>query len=135
LVWLTNSSPTETTEALALRLVLARRTNRTDAVRRETDRLLALQHDDGGWSQLHGLCSDAFATGQVLFALNVAELKRDRPEIRRAVAFLIANQRSDGSWPMVPRGQPGVKPASLITPIVHLGSAWGVIGLARSVER
>jgi len=134
--WLAKEPRTDTTQSLAFRLLLAVRTKQPEAaIRAETERLIARQHDDGGWSQLRGLRSDAYATGEVLYVLNLAGVKRDRPEVRRGVAYLVGSQRADGSWPMTSRAQPGQKPAGLPTPIRHFGSAWATIGLARSVEK
>jgi len=131
--WLAKTAPTSTTQALAYRLVLGSRGTKSPNSA-DIERLVGLQQKDGGWSQLPGLGSDAYATGQVLFALNLAGVSRDRPEIQRGVAYLASAQRADGSWPMIPRAQPGEKPAKLASPIVHFGSAWATIGLVRSVS-
>lgn len=57
------------------------------------------QHSDGGWAQLPTLESDAYATGQALYALleSGAMLPSD-PAYRRGVDFLLKRQLSDGSW-------------------------------------
>jgi ankyrin repeat protein len=61
--------------------------------------LRAAQRPDGGWAQLDSLQSDAYATGQVLFALNQAgEIPVTDPAYRRGVAFLLRTQDDDGSW-------------------------------------
>jgi hypothetical protein len=121
----------DSTQAQAFRILLSAETKaRTKAA---VERLLARQNQDGGWGQLPGLASDAYATGQVLYAVNMAGVSRDRGELQRGIKFLVSNQRQDGSWPMTPRAQSGQKPASLTSPIVHFGSSWAVIGLARSV--
>ena len=61
--------------------------------------LLAQQRSDGGWAQLSTLPSDAYATGQVLYALNQAGgLSTADPAYRRGVSFLRATQMEDGSW-------------------------------------
>jgi hypothetical protein len=49
------------------------------------------------------MASDAWATGQALYALAHAGVKSDEPVIGRAHAFLIKTQRADGSWPMMSR--------------------------------
>jgi mono/diheme cytochrome c family protein len=61
--------------------------------------ILARQQLDGGWAQLPGLDSDAWATGQALYALattGVAEVTD--PAYQRGVAFLLRTQFDDGSW-------------------------------------
>ena len=77
--------------------------------------------------------SDAYATGQALYALSAAGVKNDRLEIQRAVSFLAASQRKDGSWPMISRGHPGVKPFTNPVPITYFGTAWATLGLVRYI--
>ncbi len=75
--------------------------------------LLALQRADGGWSQtVPEWESDAFATGQTLYALALAGFTPERSEIRRGIDFLVATQNPDGSWPMLSRSTPMVRPAA-----------------------
>jgi squalene-hopene/tetraprenyl-beta-curcumene cyclase len=97
------------------------------------DRLLAKQHSDGGWRQTDDSPSDAYATGQALYALSFTGVKRDRAEIQRAVSFLTATQRDDGSWPMASRAHPGEKPYDYVVPITYFASAWATLGLVRMV--
>jgi squalene-hopene/tetraprenyl-beta-curcumene cyclase len=93
----------------------------------------ARQNVDGGWSQARDMPSDAWATGQALYALAHAGASPDDPAIERARAFLIATQRDDGSWPMTSRPiKPGGEGSKSLIPITAAGSAWAVIGLARS---
>lgn len=134
LAWLSQTKSTETTQALTWRLLLdARRGLAEDQLGLAIDRLLALQNPDGGWRQTNDSTSDAYATGQALYALSFAGVKSDRAQIQRAVSFLVANQRDDGSWPMTSRGHPGEKPFTNPVPITYFGSAWAILGLVRSV--
>ncbi len=88
----------------ALKLLLASRRGKSpEETQTSVDELLMLQHRDGGWSQLAEMSSDAFATGEALYALALAGYTRDRPEIERAVEFLVGTQKPDGSWPMTSR--------------------------------
>jgi len=134
--WLRKSKPGDDTQAVALRLL---RDVRAGVPAKELqagiDQLLSRQNKDGGWSQIKGLPSDAYATGQALYFLSLAGVKNDRAEIRRAVSFLVGNQKADGSWPMTPRAHPGAKPASNPVPITYFGSAWATLALMRSVAR
>jgi hypothetical protein len=124
----------ETTQVLSLRLLLdARRGTAEKQLQPGIARLLKRQNADGGWSQTPDMPSDAYATGQALYALSFADVKNDRPEIQRAVSFLAASQREDGSWPMTSRGHPGVTPYTNTVPITYFGSAWATLGLARTV--
>lgn len=95
--------------------------------------VLSLQNADGGWSQTAGMGSDAYATGQALYALARAGVPLDRPEIEKARAFLVATQTDDGSWQMASRPQKeGDEPAKDVGPITMAGTAWAALGLART---
>lgn len=63
--------------------------------------LLKRQRDDGGWSQTEEMQSDAYATGQALYALRVARVKGKA--IERGEAWLLRNQQADGSWHVATR--------------------------------
>jgi squalene-hopene/tetraprenyl-beta-curcumene cyclase len=96
-------------------------------------RIKERQNADGGWSQAKGMASDAWATGQALYALAQAGIKPDEPVIQRAHGFLIETQRDDGSWPMTSRPvKPGGEGSKSLIPITCAGSAWAVLGLVRS---
>ena len=61
--------------------------------------LLAQQRQDGGWAQLPTMTSDAYATGQALYALvQSGTVSPTAPEFRRGVEFLLKTQLADGSW-------------------------------------
>jgi hypothetical protein len=69
--------------------------------------LLVLQQKDGGWSQLDGGKSDAYATGSSLFALHhVCSLKPDDPAYANGLGFLLRSQLADGSWYIKSRSKP-----------------------------
>jgi hypothetical protein len=79
------------------------------------------------------MASDAWATGQALYALAEAGTKPSEPFIGRAHAFLARTQREDGSWPITSRPtKPGGEGSKSLIPITAAGTAWGVIGLVRS---
>ena len=134
--WLAKTEPGDDTQAAGLRLLVKVWAGTpTKALRTEMDQFRSRQNRDGGWGQLRGLVSDAYATGQALYVLNLAGVKNDRPEIQRGVAFLIANQREDGSWPMSSRAAPGATPYTNPVPITYFGSAWATLGLMRSAPK
>ncbi|MGI8744618.1 MAG: ankyrin repeat domain-containing protein [Bryobacteraceae bacterium] len=66
-------------------------------------KLLELQQPDGGWAQTRDLASDAYATGQTLYALNAAGVSATDPAYRRGVAYLLKTQLPDGSWHVASR--------------------------------
>lgn len=69
--------------------------------------LLAEQHKDGGWAQLPGANSDAYATGSVLTVLCLAgELSTKDPAYQSGLEFLLQSQQEDGSWHVVSRSKP-----------------------------
>ena len=70
-----------------------------DEISKATDELVAAQRKDGGWAQLPGMTSDAYATGSTLFALNQGgEFPTDSPTYQSGVKFLLRNQDDEGAW-------------------------------------
>jgi len=139
IAWLDAAKPSDVHQDKAMKVLLwARSHGPREAIQPTIDELLALQRGDGGWSQtVPELKSDAFATGQTLYALSLAGYTADRAEIKRGIDFLVATQAKDGSWPMVSRSSPNGEPGSakLLTPITCAASSWAVLGLARLVPR
>jgi hypothetical protein len=61
--------------------------------------LIAAQGSDGGWGQNRNLASDAYATGETLYALQeTGVLKPSDPAYQKGAGFLLATQCADGSW-------------------------------------
>jgi squalene cyclase len=61
--------------------------------------LEALQREDGGWSGNPYLKSDAYATGEALYALyESGAISTSEPAYRRGVDYLLRTQYPDGSW-------------------------------------
>jgi N-acyl-D-amino-acid deacylase len=132
--WLAGRSSDDDAQSLALRLVLW---SRLDRPADETDtlvrRITSRQNSDGGWSQAKELPSDAWATGQSLYALGIAGFKSSTVAVARGQSFLAKTQRDDGSWPMTSRPiKPGGDGSKSLIPITGAGSAWGVLGLVRT---
>jgi N-acyl-D-amino-acid deacylase len=74
-------------------------------VQAAASKLAAEQKADGGWAQLDALSSDAYATGQALYALHIAE--RLTPDsLEKGVRFLLYTQLTDGSWHVRSRAYP-----------------------------
>ncbi|HVC51323.1 MAG TPA: squalene--hopene cyclase [Stellaceae bacterium] len=91
------------------------------------------QEADGSWFGRWGT-NYIYGTWSVLAALNAAGVEAAAPEMRRAVAWLVARQRDDGGWgedeesyyPGVPHGEAGYSTASQ--------TAWAVLGLMAAGE-
>jgi hypothetical protein len=137
--WLDTAKPRDLHQDKALKLLLEARSGKPGKAMQTTIHdLLVLQRGDGGWSQTVPVPrSDAFATGQTLYALAVAGSTAEQPNVERAIDFLVATQRPDGSWPMISRATPNGEPGSakLLTPITCAASSWATLGLARLVPK
>ena len=133
--WLDGAKASDLHQDRVMKVILGVRLGKPrKALQATIDELLGLQRADGGWSQtVPEPTSDAFATGQTLYALSLAGLTPERTEIKRGIAFLAATQTPDGSWPMTSRATPNGEPggAKLLTPITCAASAWATLGLAR----
>jgi N-acyl-D-amino-acid deacylase len=68
--------------------------------------VLSAQQEDGGWPQMDGMKSDAYATGQALYVLQAAGLKTSDAAYLRGIRFLLRTQCPDGSWLVVTRSRP-----------------------------
>ena len=69
--------------------------------------LLARQREDGGWAQLVTMQSDAYATGQALYALvQSGAIPATDSAYTRGVRFLLKTQFADGSWFVPSRSLP-----------------------------
>jgi ankyrin repeat protein len=97
--WIETVQP-KTTEDRAFQILGLRwAAAKKDAIRKAADALIAEQRPDGGWGQLPTLASDAYATGQTLFALaESGALSPTSPAYRKGVQFLLNTQLADGSW-------------------------------------
>lgn len=134
--WLAMTEPTDTTQSIAYRLLVKIQAKESlETMQPAIDGLLARQNQDGGWGQLKDAASDAYATGQALYVLNLAGVPQDHAAVARGVKFLVKTQNADGSWPMIRRGHPGVTPGPFTVPIIYFGSVWGTMGLMRSVGK
>jgi squalene cyclase len=133
--WLDRAQRSDIHQEMVMKVLLGARFGKSRETMQTTiDELFALQRADGGWSQtVPQLKSDAFATGQTLYALSLAGYTAERPEIKRGIDFLVATQLPDGSWPMSSRSTPDGSPGSskLLTPITCAASSWATLGLAR----
>ena len=106
-------------------------------VRVRAAQLLARQQPDGGWAQRPGFPTDAYATGQALYALHEAfGLPVSSAEYQRGVKYLVDTQFQDGSWHVISRSvkfQPYFEsgfPHGHDQWISSAGTAWAAMALA-----
>jgi N-acyl-D-amino-acid deacylase len=100
-----------------------------------------MQNAEGGWSQLPTLKSDAYATGQTLYALFESKMvKPGDPVYQKGINFLLETQNDLGAWFVATRSFP-IQPflRSDFPPndenqfISATGSNWAVISLLNAL--
>lgn len=104
-------------------------------------KLIGEQRADGGWGQLAGLGSDAYATGQSLYALLACgRISSDDRAAQRGIDFLLQTQLADGTWHVRTRAHPFQPPMD--SGFAHgkdgwisaAGSSWAVMALATALD-
>ena len=73
-------------------------------LKQEAARILIAQRADGGWRQHDGFGSDAYATGQSLYALiKSGALAPADAAYKKGINYLLATQQDNGSWRVASR--------------------------------
>jgi VWFA-related protein len=94
-------------------------------VAQELAGLLQMQNPDGGFGENPGGGpSNAYGTGQALYAMRLAGLASTDAAFSRAVKWLVLNQVWNGTWPL--------RKTECQSDIAH--AMWAVIGLTGSLE-
>jgi hypothetical protein len=97
--WLLAAEPASTEEQVMQILGLHWAGVDADSLAPRVKALTEEQKSDGGWAQRAGLSSDAYATGQTLYALRIGGgIRVGHPAVRRGVQYLLGTQYEDGSW-------------------------------------
>ncbi|MBI1788027.1 MAG: ankyrin repeat domain-containing protein [Acidobacteria bacterium] len=105
--WLETAQPVTTQERAFHLLGLAWAKANPTAIERAARGLAQTQRPDGGWSQLPSMGSDAYATGEALYALNVgAKMEAGNPVHQKGIRYLLRTQAPDGSWHVKTRSLP-----------------------------
>jgi len=141
LAWLIEANPQVTQERAFHLLGLAWANARREAVDKSARGLIANQRADGGWSQLPTMQSDAYATGEALYALQaVNAVPASDPACRRGLEYLIKSQAKDGSWHVQTRSLPIQPYFESGFPYGHdqwissAGTSWAAMALTLAVE-
>ena len=139
--WLESAKPTTTQDRAFHLLGLAWGQASPTAIKTAARAVAALQHADGGWSQLPQMRADAYATGQALYALNEAGRMAPSDAVyRKGVDYLLRTQAADGTWHVETRAiwlQPYFEsgfPYGRDQFISAAGSAWAVMALAPAAQ-
>ena len=70
-------------------------------------KLRAMQNEDGGWSQLPTMKSDAYATGQTLYALYESGMEKPGDAVyQKGLNYLLRTQDQEGAWFVATRSFP-----------------------------
>ncbi|MBI3210203.1 MAG: ankyrin repeat domain-containing protein [Candidatus Solibacter usitatus] len=140
--WLESSKPVTTQERAFHLLGLAWTNASAAAIEKAARELAATQRPDGGWTQLPSMGSDAHATGQAMYALNVAGKMAATDRVYQSgVAYLMRTQARDGSWHVRTRSLPLQPYFESGFPYGHdqwisaSGTAWASMALTLAVEQ
>jgi hypothetical protein len=105
--WLVAVEPKTNSEHAFRLLGLAWSHAEKDPIQSQTAALVKQQHDDGGWSELPEVASDAYATATTLYALREGgAVAAADPAYARGVEYLLRTQLDDGSWHVKTRALP-----------------------------
>jgi len=98
-IWMENEHPVSQQE-LTFQLLGLHWCAGGDEIKKEvTRKMLDLQRTDGGWAQLPSLGSDAYATGETLFALlESGMIQAGDEKCQKAIQYLLKSQHPDGAW-------------------------------------
>jgi hypothetical protein len=113
-----------------------------DEIQKCVSELKAGQQPDGGWSQLPNLKSDAYATGEALYALHTAgEVAVTDTVYQRGIQYLLRNQDEDGSWFVNKRALPANNYFNAGFPHGESqyssfnGTCWATMALLQAIDR
>src|SRR5579859_6879770 len=114
-------------------------------IRENIQKILARQHDDGGWVTAEYMSNDQFfdaaarapfekksdpslqfMTGEVLYTLKLAGYNMQDPRVQHAIHWLLGLQRDFGGW-LDNKGELFLMP--------HLETKWAVMGLSQIYPR
>ncbi len=102
--WMEKEIPEANEEKVFQLLGLSWAKGDESVIRKQALKLIEAQRPDGGWAQLDSLPTDAYATGQSLYALfESGQVNTTDPVYQKGISFLLRNQHPDGSWRVISR--------------------------------
>jgi ankyrin repeat protein len=139
--WLVRTAAAETEDKANRLLGLRWAGTGEEPIREAVAQLLREQRPDGGWAQLPTLPSDAYATGEVLYALHEGgAVPPSAPTYQRGVSFLLRTQRVDGTWFVPTRSFPVIEAFNSGFPygrsqfISTAGTCWATLALLLTTQ-
>jgi len=105
--WLAAAQPVTTQERAFHLLGLHWAGADAKVIERAAKALADTQRTDGGWPQLPAMETDAYATGEALYALHVAgRMPVAGAVYKKGVSYLLRTQAADGTWHVRTRALP-----------------------------
>jgi ankyrin repeat protein len=139
--WLDRANPTNTQDRAYRLMAMGWCKAKPAAIESAAKELARSQRDDGGWNQLPTMGSDAYATGEALYALNAAGgMATNDPVYAKGVKYLLGTQAADGTWHVKSRSiwvQPYFEsgfPYGTDQWISTAGTSWATIALSLTVD-
>ena len=139
--WLLKAPAETSDERIHQLLGLAWAGEKTGGLKKFVEAVKREQRADGGWGQLAGLDSDAYATGQSLYALmEGGKVAASDSAVRHGIDFLLRTQFADGTWHVRTRAHPFQPPMDSGFPhgrdgwISAAGTSWAVMALALATD-
>lgn len=136
--WLFQNKPISTEDASFRLMGLVWAGGSQDEIAGASKDLRLMEKPDGGWGQTSAYASDAYSTGEAVFALK--EAGEDSP---KGIRFLVGNQAGDGTWRTRTRM---ISPAEVSPPyfetgfpykkdqfLSYAGSCWAVMALMSTI--
>ncbi len=139
--WLETATPTTAEDRNMQLLGLYWAGSDTALLRKAASGITTRQQPDGGWRPNDGLASDAYATGQSLYALAATGMmKASAPVYKRGTQYLLKTQHSDGSWHVASRSPEvqayfeGGFPYGHDQWISNWGTSWAAMALLEAID-
>ena len=106
-LWMEKETPSQQQEIVFQLLGLQWSGSNKEIKTKVAARLVALQQPDGGWAQMPTMKTDAYATGQALYALFESGMAKPEDAVyQRGLEYLLKTQDKDGAWVVQTRSYP-----------------------------